>query len=178
MLLVEPRNCTYSNSGITWNNLHDGSTNRKQTTFPGCFGASITLRDAQNIRLPKRHDHGYSSPLQQQQSSLSQTQLCHGFIWKSYYPLQQCRDTQAGESLPPSTLRGQWLSFEFHKTSPTPPDNIITPNMEIAPLRPELIASHLRPYNFNLAHKPTQSLRSTLVRVKDRLPTQKQRNVV
>ncbi len=42
----------------------------------------------------------------------------------------------------------------------------------------ELIARHLRHYNFTLAHKPTQSLQNTFVRVKDRLPAQKQRNVV
>ncbi len=42
----------------------------------------------------------------------------------------------------------------------------------------ELVARHLRPYNLNIAHKPTESLRKTLVHVKDPLPTQRRRNVV
>ncbi len=42
----------------------------------------------------------------------------------------------------------------------------------------ELVAWHLQPYNLNIAHKPTESLRKTLVHVKDPLPTQRRRNVV
>ncbi len=42
----------------------------------------------------------------------------------------------------------------------------------------ERIARHLRPFNFFIAHKPTKSLRGTLVNVKDPLPTPEQRNVV
>ncbi len=42
----------------------------------------------------------------------------------------------------------------------------------------ELVARHLRPFNFFIAHRPTKSLRGTLVNVRDPLPTSKQRNVV
>ncbi len=42
----------------------------------------------------------------------------------------------------------------------------------------ELVARHLRPYNLNIAHKPTESLRKTLVHVKDPLPMQRRWNVV
>ncbi len=42
----------------------------------------------------------------------------------------------------------------------------------------QLIALHLRPFNFFIAHKPTKSLRGTLVSVKAFLPTPEQRNVV
>ncbi len=42
----------------------------------------------------------------------------------------------------------------------------------------ELKARHLRPYNLNIVHKPTESLRKTLVHVEDPLPTQRRRNVV
>ncbi len=42
----------------------------------------------------------------------------------------------------------------------------------------ELIARHLRPFNFFIAHKPTKSLRGMLVNVKYPLPAPEQRNVV
>ncbi len=42
----------------------------------------------------------------------------------------------------------------------------------------ELVARHLRPYTLNIAHTPTESLRKTLVHVKDPLHTQRLRNVV
>ncbi len=42
----------------------------------------------------------------------------------------------------------------------------------------ELIARHVRPFNFFIAHKPTKSLRGTLVNVKNPLQTPKQWNVV
>ncbi len=41
-----------------------------------------------------------------------------------------------------------------------------------------MVARHLRPYNFNITHKPTESLRKTLVHLKDPLATQRRRNVV
>ncbi len=42
----------------------------------------------------------------------------------------------------------------------------------------ELVARQLRPFNLNIAHKPTESLRKILVHVKDSLPTQRWRDVV
>ncbi len=42
----------------------------------------------------------------------------------------------------------------------------------------ELIARQLRPYNLNIVHKPTGSLRKTLVHMNDPLPTQRRRIVV
>ncbi len=67
---------------------------------------------------------------------------------------------------------------------PTPENTTAeTPQLTCRPLPyvqgvSELIASYLRPYNLNIAHKPTESLRKTLMHVKDPLPTQTRRNVV
>ncbi len=90
-----------------------------------------------------------------------------------------------------SYLHRQCLPALLHQTCITSPDPSISfyyqrrdcppPTWRALPYVKnvsELIARHLRPFNFFIAHKPTTSLRGTIKNVKGTLPTAEQLNVV
>ncbi len=123
----------------------------------------------------KRHERGYSYPRQQQQSNQPQRSGVKALFGRVTTHSSDAETRRLEKAYLLQLLTDSIYPLNFMKpTIPLPPGANSEVNLRIWRSIPylqgisELVARQLRPYIFNLEHKPTQSLWGTLLRLRRR----------